>query len=40
MHTPVAHGSAVMIVTATGSDTQVGRITVPPGASGIITPIK
>ena len=26
MHTPVTHGSAVMIVTATGSDTQVGRI--------------
>jgi P-type Ca2+ transporter type 2C len=26
MHTPVTHGSGVMIVTATGSDTQVGRI--------------
>ena len=26
MHTPVTHGSAVMIVTATGSDTQVGKI--------------
>jgi Ca2+-transporting ATPase len=26
MHTPVTHGSAVMVVTATGSDTQVGRI--------------
>ncbi len=26
MHTPVTHGSAVMIVTATGSDTQVGQI--------------
>jgi Ca2+-transporting ATPase len=26
MHTPVTHGSALMIVTATGSDTQVGRI--------------
>ena len=26
MHTPVTHGSAVMLVTATGSDTQVGRI--------------
>jgi Ca2+-transporting ATPase len=26
MHTPVTHGSAVMIVTATGRDTQVGRI--------------
>jgi P-type Ca2+ transporter type 2C len=26
MHTPVTHGSAVMIVTATGSDTAVGKI--------------
>ena len=26
MHTPVTHGSGVMIVTATGSDTQVGMI--------------
>ncbi|HEY7629295.1 MAG TPA: cation-transporting P-type ATPase [Thermoleophilaceae bacterium] len=26
MHTPVTHGSAVMIVTGTGSDTQVGKI--------------
>ncbi|MFI5038730.1 MAG: cation-translocating P-type ATPase [Solirubrobacterales bacterium] len=26
MHTPVTHGSAVMVVTATGADTQVGRI--------------
>jgi Ca2+-transporting ATPase len=26
MHTPVTHGSGLMIVTATGSDTQVGRI--------------
>jgi Ca2+-transporting ATPase len=26
MHTPVTHGSATMIVTATGSDTQVGKI--------------
>ncbi len=26
MHTPVTHGSGVMVVTATGSDTQVGRI--------------
>jgi Ca2+-transporting ATPase len=26
MHTPVTHGSGVMIVTATGSDTQVGKI--------------
>ncbi len=26
MHTPVTHGSAVMVVTATGSDTQVGKI--------------
>ena len=26
MHTPVTHGSAVMIVTATGADTEVGRI--------------
>jgi P-type Ca2+ transporter type 2C len=26
MHTPVTHGSAVMIVTATGPDTQVGKI--------------
>ena len=26
MHTPVTHGSAVMIVTATGADTQVGKI--------------
>jgi P-type Ca2+ transporter type 2C len=26
MHTPVTHGSGVIIVTATGSDTQVGRI--------------
>jgi P-type Ca2+ transporter type 2C len=26
MHTPVTHGSGVMLVTATGSDTQVGRI--------------
>ncbi len=26
MHTPVTHGSAVMIVTATGSHTEVGRI--------------
>jgi Ca2+-transporting ATPase len=26
MHTPVTHGSGVMIVTATGADTQVGRI--------------
>ena len=26
MHTPVTHGSGVMIVTGTGSDTQVGRI--------------
>ena len=25
MHTPVTHGSGVMVVTATGSDTQVGR---------------
>jgi Ca2+-transporting ATPase len=26
MHTPVTHGSGVMVVTATGGDTQVGRI--------------
>ncbi len=26
MHTPVTHGSGVMIVTATGADTQVGKI--------------
>ena len=26
MHTPVTHGSGVMIVTATGRDTQVGKI--------------
>ncbi len=26
MHTPVTHGSGVLIVTATGSDTQVGKI--------------
>jgi P-type Ca2+ transporter type 2C len=26
MHTPVTHGSALMIVTATGSETQVGQI--------------
>jgi len=26
MHTPVTHGSGVMLVTATGADTQVGRI--------------
>jgi Ca2+-transporting ATPase len=26
MHTPVTHGSGVMIVTATGTDTQVGKI--------------
>ena len=26
MHTPVTHGSALMIVTATGADTQVGKI--------------
>jgi P-type Ca2+ transporter type 2C len=26
MHTPVTHGSATMIVTATGSNTQVGKI--------------
>ena len=26
MHTPVTHGSGVMIVTATGGDTQVGKI--------------
>ena len=26
MHTPVTHGSGVMIVAATGSDTQVGKI--------------
>ncbi len=26
MHTPVTHGSGVLIVTATGSETQVGRI--------------
>jgi Ca2+-transporting ATPase len=26
MHTPVTHGSALMIVTATGSDTEVGKI--------------
>lgn len=26
MNTPVTHGSAVMVVTATGADTQVGRI--------------
>ena len=26
MHTPVTHGSAVMVVTGTGSDTQVGKI--------------
>jgi P-type Ca2+ transporter type 2C len=26
MHTPVTHGSGVVIVTATGSDTEVGRI--------------
>jgi len=26
MHTPVTHGSAVMVVTATGSGTQVGKI--------------
>jgi Ca2+-transporting ATPase len=26
MHTPVTHGSGVMIVTGTGGDTQVGRI--------------
>ena len=26
MHTPVTHGSAVMIVTGTGSHTEVGKI--------------
>ncbi|HEY1511132.1 MAG TPA: cation-transporting P-type ATPase [Solirubrobacteraceae bacterium] len=26
MHTPVTHGSGVMVVTATGADTQVGKI--------------
>jgi Ca2+-transporting ATPase len=26
MHTPVTHGSAAMVVTATGTDTEVGRI--------------
>jgi Ca2+-transporting ATPase len=26
MHTPVTHGSGVMVVTATGSDTEVGKI--------------
>jgi Ca2+-transporting ATPase len=26
MHTPVTHGSGVIVVTATGSDTQVGKI--------------
>jgi Ca2+-transporting ATPase len=26
MHTPVTHGSALMIVTATGADTEVGKI--------------
>jgi P-type Ca2+ transporter type 2C len=26
MHTPVTHGSAVVVVTGTGSDTQVGKI--------------
>ncbi len=26
MHTPVTHGSGVMVVTATGGDTQVGKI--------------
>ena len=26
MHTPVTHGSGVMVVTATGADTEVGRI--------------
>ncbi|HEY7008544.1 MAG TPA: HAD-IC family P-type ATPase, partial [Jatrophihabitantaceae bacterium] len=26
MHTPVTHGSAVVVVTATGSDTEVGKI--------------
>jgi P-type Ca2+ transporter type 2C len=26
MHTPVTHGSGLMLVTATGSDTQVGKI--------------
>ncbi len=26
MHTPVTHGSAVMVVTATGRDTEVGKI--------------
>ena len=26
MHTPVTHGSGVMIITATGGDTQVGKI--------------
>ncbi len=26
MHTPVTHGSALMVVTATGADTQVGKI--------------
>ena len=26
MHTPVTHGSGLMIVTATGSDTEVGKI--------------
>ena len=26
MHTPVTHGSGVMIVTATGGDTEVGKI--------------
>jgi P-type Ca2+ transporter type 2C len=26
MHTPVTHGSGLMVVTATGADTQVGRI--------------
>jgi len=26
MHTPVTHGSGLMVITATGSDTEVGRI--------------
>src|SRR5204863_9938611 len=26
MHTPVTHGSGVVVVTATGADTQVGKI--------------